>query len=129
LQRNGYFGEPIRGQRSFLFSWLSLAPRAILFVFATIEQWQPLRLPSVSRFRNASKAELLEVLTGMILLATEQLEQSKRIALQVADIMNLCRDLIRKSQAVHDSLEALLKRLTAADASTNVIAFPSRIFV
>jgi hypothetical protein len=65
----------------------------------------------------------------MILLATEHLEQSKRMALQVVDIMNLCSDLTRKGQDVYDSLDALLKRLTATDAFSNVMAFPYRLSV
>ena len=63
----------------------------------------------------------------MILLATEQLDQSKRMALTVADVMNLCSELTRESQEIRDNLEALLKRLTAADAIDNVVAFPYRL--
>ena len=69
----------------------------------------PLPLPSiqneiVTRFRKANKEELPEALSAMILLATKKLEQSKRTALKVADVMNLCSELTRKSQVVHDSL-------------------------
>jgi hypothetical protein len=63
----------------------------------------------------------------MTLLATEQLAQPKRMALAVADVVNLCSELTRESQELHDSLEVLLKRLTAADASDNVVAFPHRL--
>jgi hypothetical protein len=62
----------------------------------------------------------------MILLATEQLEQSKRMALTMADVMNLCSELTRESQVIRDNLEALLKRMTAVDAMDNVVAFPYR---
>ena len=45
----------------------------------------------------------------------------------MADVMNLCSELTRESQEIHDNLEALLKRLTAADAIDNVVAFPYRL--
>jgi hypothetical protein len=57
----------------------------------------------------------------MILLATEQLDQSKRMALGMADVMNPCSELTRESQEIQD-LEALHKRLTAAEAIDNVVA-------
>jgi hypothetical protein len=89
----------------------------------------PIQNEVVARFRKATKAELPEALSAMILLATEQLDQSKRMAQQVADVLNFCSELTRESQEVHDSLEALHKRLTAADASDTVVAIPYRISV
>ena len=50
----------------------------------------------VTRFRKATKEELTEALSAMILLASEQLEQSKRMALTMADVMNLCSELTRE---------------------------------
>jgi hypothetical protein len=162
---NGHLGEPIRGQRSFLFSWPSLAPpfcslynihrtmatsslatvvaaaspvplprelqptcqdmmldpalpnllldsenlakfelsfpghdfTSLLHSTGKLRNFQAqvwsLPLPSikneiVTRFCKATKEELPEALSAMILLASEQLEQSKRMALTMADVMN-----------------------------------------
>ena len=63
----------------------------------------------------------------MTLLASEQLEQSKRMALTMADTMTSCSELTHESQVIRDNLEALLERLTAVDAVDNAMAFPYRL--
>ena len=83
----------------------------------------PLPLPSiqnkiVTQFRKAAKEDLPEVLAALTLLASEQLEQSKRMATSMADTMTSCSDLIHESQVIGAALEALLERLTAVDAVT-----------
>ena len=92
----------------------------------------PLPLPSiqneiVTQFRKAAKEDLPEVLAAVTLLASEQLEQSKRMATTMADTMTSCSDLIHESQVICDDLEALLERLTAVDAVANAMAFPYRL--
>jgi hypothetical protein len=94
----------------------------------------PTFLPSiqneiVTQIRKAAKPDLPELLKAMILLATEQLDQSKRLAQQVADEMNHCGDLNRKAHEVHQGLDVLLQRLSKADESNNVMAFPYRLSV
>ena len=81
----------------------------------------------VTQFSKAAKEDLPEVLAAVTLLASEQLEQSKRMALTMADTITSCSELIHESQVICVDLEALLERLTAIDAVPNAMAFPYRL--
>ena len=81
----------------------------------------------VTQFRNAATEDLPEVLPALTLFASEQLEQTKRMAQTVAGTMSLCSDLTHEGQAISDNVKALLERLMEADAVDNAMAFPYRL--